>query len=888
MSINPVRRDLDEMLNEVSYSYLNSTDYIPGAFALQFMSFIKLVNGGTGESNKTPPMHLAMLDGLENRTGDNLANLLFRGAAKALSLDTPILTPLGYVPMRDIHVGDEVFDRLGQVTWVTHESEIFKKPTYTVKLVDGTEFVASEDHINIVQWRSTKNVNANGKINSWKEGELTIKELLAKGIYYKKPVSDKAPSGREYKYYIPLVHAPLEFPEQPVAIDPYTLGVILGDGHIAKENGTVSITTHEDDFQELISKIPYETGAAHRDRRNPSTLSFRLRSLHHIVLKEVGTRTAYNKVIPAKYLYNSKEVRIAVLRGLMDTDGTISPDGYATFCSASEGLAEGVRQLVKSLGGSARIRKYGNAHAGYWNVSINLPEICPFSMERKARFWVLGKTINSGKRIAIESIEPTHEIQESKCIAVASETHSYIIEGCTVTHNTSVFMEYMTLYLAVFGELPGLGQVEAMIYVSDSMDNGVKNARKNIETRYDNSAFLQEWLPEDGVKFTDAYLEFHCKAGNRLGVKLYGAKTGIRGSKIFAKRPTLAVLDDLVSDEDANSKASMQAIMDTVYKGVNHALDPTRRLTILNGTPFHKEDLMVSAVESGGWHVNVWPVCEKFPCEREEFQSAWPDRFTYEFIKNQYDFALANGKMAAFQQELMLRITSEEDRLIQDSEIRWYSRATLLKNKHNFNFYITTDFATSEKQSADYSVISVWAYNANGDWFWVDGVCLRQTMDKSINDLFRLVQEYRPQQVGIEVTGQQGAFIQWLQQEQMNRNLWFSFASSNQNGAPGVRPIANKLQRFNVVVPWFKAGKMYFPQEMKHSQIMGIFMGQIRLATAHGLKGKDDAIDTISMLATLKPWKPAEGQKLNGDPETTGLWEEPERDTSSPMDNYLV
>ena len=51
-------------------------------------------------------------------------------------------------------------------------------------------------------------------------------------------------------------------------------------------------------------------------------------------------------------------------------------------------------------------------------------------------------------------------------------------------------------------------------------------------------------------------------------------------------------------------------------------------------------------------------------------------------------------------------------------------------------------------------------------------------MDKSINDLFRLVQEYRPQSVGIEVTGQQGAFIKWLQGEMMARNIWFNFASS--------------------------------------------------------------------------------------------------------------
>ena len=421
---------------------------------------------------------------------------------------------------------------------------------------------------------------------------------------------------------------------------------------------------------------------------------------------------------------------------------------------------------------------------------------------------------------------------------------------------TTLFMEYLTLFIAVFGHIPGFGKVEGMIYVSDSMDNGVKSARKNIEFRYNNSEFLQEWLPD--ADFTDNYLEFKNKEGHQLGVKMFGAKTGLRGTKIFGKRPVLCVLDDLVSDDDSKSKAAMLAIKDTVYKGVNHALDPTRRKVIFNGTPFNMDDILIEAVESGAWDVNVWPVCERFPCTREQFVGAWEDRFTFDYVQAQYEMAEKTGKLAAFYQELMLRITSEDERLIQESEIRWYSRAKLLENQSAYNFYITSDFATSAKQTADHSVISVWAYNSNGDWFWVDGVCARQTMDKTIDDLFRLVQKYKPQQVGIEVSGQQQAFIKWLQQEMMNRNIWFSFASSEKSGEPGIRPVTDKLSRLNLVVPWFKAGKFYFPTEMKLSVIMGQFMQEIRLATQSGIKGKDNCLDTISMLGFLKPWKPSD------------------------------
>lgn len=453
---------------------------------------------------------------------------------------------------------------------------------------------------------------------------------------------------------------------------------------------------------------------------------------------------------------------------------------------------------------------------------------------------------------------------------------------------TTLFMEYLSLFIGVFGYLPGLGRVEGMIYVSDSMENGVKSARKNIEFRYNNSEFLQQWIPR--ATFTDNYIEFISREGTRLGIKMFGAKTGLRGTKIFGKRPVLAVLDDLVSDDDSKSKAAMQAIKDTVYKGVNHALDPTRRKVVFNGTPFNKDDILIEAVESGAWDVNVWPVCERFPCKKSEFVGAWPDRFTYEYVKEQYDMAVATGKIAAFMQELMLRITSDEERLVRDEDIRWYSRDRLLDNKSAFNFYITTDFATSEKQTADFSVISVWAYNANGDWFWVDGVCVRQTMDKSIDDLFRLVQSYKPQQVGVEITGQQGAFISWLQKEMMNRNIWFNFASSEKSGTPGIRPITDKLSRFNLVVPWFKAGKMFFPEELKRSEIVGHFMSQIRLATQSGLKGKDDCIDTISMLGYLNAWRPSEIVPAammghNGGPQWDDEDNEPE---SGSLANYIV
>ena len=423
---------------------------------------------------------------------------------------------------------------------------------------------------------------------------------------------------------------------------------------------------------------------------------------------------------------------------------------------------------------------------------------------------------------------------------------------------TTLFIEYLFLYIAVFGGIEGFGDIEGMIYISDSMENGVKSARKNIEFRYQNSEFLQYWIPQ--ANFTDNYIETRNREGKRLGMKMFGAKTGLRGTKIFGKRPVFCVLDDLVSDDDSKSKVSMQAIKDTVYKGVDYAMDPTRRKIVFNGTPFNKGDILYEAVESGGWEVNVWPICERWPCTKEEFRGAWGERFSYEFVKEQYDLAVKTGQVAAFMQELMLRITSDEDRVILPQDIRWYNRAQLLANKSRFNFYITTDFATSERQGADYNVISVWALNNNGDWFWVDGVRERQTMDKTLNDLFRLVATYRPMSVGIEVTGQQGGFIPWIQQEMMTRNVWFTLASSGNSNNPGIRPQVDKLSRFNMAVPLFKSGKIYLPEEGRTTRIIAEgFMEELFMVTPLGIKAKhDDCLDTISQLPLLNAWRPSE------------------------------
>jgi predicted phage terminase large subunit-like protein len=455
------------------------------------------------------------------------------------------------------------------------------------------------------------------------------------------------------------------------------------------------------------------------------------------------------------------------------------------------------------------------------------------------------------------------------------------------TAKTTVLAEYLFLYIGCFGELPDLGRVNLALYVSDSIENGVKNMRKNLDYRWQNSEFLQKYIPY--TKFTDIRWEFRNVEGHTFVVKGYGAKTGVRGAKEMGVRPQLAILDDLISDEDARSQTVINSVEDTVYKAVNFALHPTNHKIIWSGTPFNARDPLYKAVESGAWSVNVYPICEEFPCSEDEFVSCWSDRFTYEYVLNQYTTALKTGKLDAFNQELMLRIMSEEDRLVLDSEIMWYNRANVLQNKGAFNFYITSDFATGDKDANDYSVISVWAYNNNGDWFWVDGICKKQLMNKNWDDLFRLVQIYSPQKVGIEISGQQKGFIAWCDEQMQVRNIYFTLAQEPNATQRGLRPVTNKMERFNVVLPLFKLHKVWFPLELKTGPEMAECMEELTLTSRKGFKAKhDDFIDTISMLGAMDPWKPSQvtPKPQEGD-KYWGGWGDDDNDDHG-LDGYIV
>ena len=231
------------------------------------------------------------------------------------------------------------------------------------------------------------------------------------------------------------------------------------------------------------------------------------------------------------------------------------------------------------------------------------------------------------------------------------------------------------------------------------------------------------------------------------------------------------------------------------------------------------------------------------------------------------------GKAQDFYQEFMLEITDLTTLLVEEEDIQWFDPSIIKKNKHNYNFYIATDFATSTKKSADFSTIGVFAISSNNDWLLVDGQCLRQTMQENIDDLFRYVKKWQPLSVGIESSGQQGGFISIMQEMMMKRNTWFTFAKKPGSKDVGIRPIKDKTHRFVTgVQPKFKQNKIWLPkvelaklvsprlvdlvEEMAHELSRFTLAGGVK-TLAH-----DDAIDLLNQLSEMDIYTPSSQAEL--------------------------
>lgn len=457
----------------------------------------------------------------------------------------------------------------------------------------------------------------------------------------------------------------------------------------------------------------------------------------------------------------------------------------------------------------------------------------------------------------------------------------------------SSLMEWFIIYTAAMGELPGFGSVGFIAFVGDSMQNGVKNTFRNIVGKIDRSPFLQQFVKIN--RKTDDEMELENADGVELYLKGYGAATNIRGVRYKGLRPSVAILDDVTSTEAGASETMLKTIEENFFKSIVPALHPTRYKIFYIATPVNENDLLHKLINSKEWAVHKFPICEHFPCKKEEFVGAWEDRFPYEAVKAKYEMYKDVGNIQAFMQEYMMEVTDLSTLLVDEDDIRWYDPSMVIKNKSGYNYYISTDFATSSKKSADFSTIGVWAISSNNDWLLVDGQCKRQTMQENIEDLFKLVSKWKPLSVGIESSGQQGGFLSIIEEMKMQRNIWFQFAKKPGSKEYGIRPVKDKVQRFVTgVQPKFKQGKVWIPKpELIKASNYPLFvlveelvaeLSKFTMAGGVAALKHDDALDLLNQLSEMEIYAPSESYTVEKSTMTedgliwTGIWEDDDSD----------
>ncbi|OII70030.1 PhoH family protein [Streptomyces sp. CC77] len=353
---------------------------------------------------------------------------------------TNVMTPDGWRPIGDLQVGDLVIGSNGEPTPVLGVYPQGERDVYRVTAQDGSWTLCCGEHLWTVRTASDRRRNKPWRVMETQDMIGNLRAAHAR------------------RYELPMLTAPVRHPDQDVPMDPYALGLLLGDGCLTGSTTPSFATGDEELAQALGAALP---GVSVRHRGGPDYVLNRVKAPGDAVTLEnpvtrvlreldlIGTRS-HSKFVPDVYLQNSAEVRLSVLQGLLDADGGPVTQSDRTcriqYSTTSILLRDDVVALVRSLGGVAYTRRRpaegrsrGTARGVHRYdahvVDIRLPEdIEPFRLARKRdKYHAAG---GGGRPMRfIDSIEPAGR-EETVCIQVAAEDSLYVTQDYLLTHNT--------------------------------------------------------------------------------------------------------------------------------------------------------------------------------------------------------------------------------------------------------------------------------------------------------------------------------------------------------------------------------------------------------------------------------------------------------------------
>ena len=520
-----------------------------------------------------------------------------------------VLTPFGWKQMGTLRLGDEVIAGDGTRTEVVEIHERGTQPVYRLTTASGASTRCTADHL----WST----NRRGE-SRWKVRDLMF---LMKHDHR--------------KWKLP-VNGPVDFEPRPVPLDPYLLGLMLGNGSFCKTSPTLcspleSVLSYVNEVADCMGlsfvssrngiiwegyfAAPFAaTGTRkitrkgwviekqadgswkHGGRPKDGDIPCGRRNSLTSIARDLGLWGLHgrDKFVPRDYLLNTPDVRLAILRGLMDTDGSVEKNGSSpNFSSMSPQLAEDVAFLTRSLGGVASVRR--KRRDGCYHVNVGL-SVCPFLAPEKANKWALQPHTN--KKNNVVSIEPDGE-EQVRCIKVANPLHTYVTDDFIVTHNTGINLD------------DTIGNRPRDMIVLTAPYGATENVQMigRIHRLTTKSAATVTYLFFENTEIDQRSAALMVNKLRFLGAVVRGGVADLAMSPAFLRRlgMTEEEIDDALRNE---SETDIAGVADSIGSTAKLRLEPVDRRApagewkILGDTLAHKE-IIKSAARSAG-HYASW------------------------------------------------------------------------------------------------------------------------------------------------------------------------------------------------------------------------------------------------------------------------------------------
>jgi hypothetical protein len=519
---------------------------------------------------KLPPHLVPVVMAVMDARIPKLLIIIGPGSGKLQPYSLLIPTPHGERRWGDLKPGDHIFGSDGAPTKIIQRHEQGCVPIYRVNFDDGSSTLVGLEHLWRIRGRKQRK---HGK-NNWIT--LTTAEILHEGLTVYEASS---PNKGRKNFEIPI-QGKAQFKHIPVPFDPYAIGVWLGDGSA----GTGSYTKDDADL-------------------------WRINGLKNI-LSHLGILRcrSWEKYIPNIYKENSIDVRLSVLRGLMDTDGTCDAiKGSPIYTSTSKILADDVCWLVRSLGGKASItpkqkhftykgeRKPGRVS---YDVNICMPDDTPpFSLTRKRK----NVRATSQTRYLtrwITRIEYSHD-ELAMCVTVDADDHLYLCNDFIVTHNSLLLS--VTYPAFMIGQDPTL-TILALSAGEALMQGFMSSVMEWIEHSAMWKLLFPNVKPDKGKGWS-----------TEKGLFVTGRKPGDPDASYFAvglsskaltgKHAKIIIGDDLHDAENSASAEACMKVRDLYYRQIIGRADPQGARFIFAGRRWHQEDIYGHLKATGDWVV---------------------------------------------------------------------------------------------------------------------------------------------------------------------------------------------------------------------------------------------------------------------------------------------